>query len=56
LRQLRQRSADAHAVIPSHAEIQEAVKERIDCERRLQRLTDHPHNGGFNIGRTTPVS
>ena len=49
LRALRQRSSDAHAVIPEFADLQEANTAKYDAERALRRLTDHPHDGGLNL-------
>jgi hypothetical protein len=49
LRLLRQRSADAHAVIPEFERVREASMARIEAENALKRLTNHPHDGGPNL-------
>lgn len=49
LRMLRQCSADAHAVIPPFAVLQEASVEKIAAGGALKRLLDHPHDGGFGL-------
>ena len=52
LRLLRQRSADAHALIPEFADIQSASMARVEAEQTLKRLTNHPQDGGFNLPET----
>jgi hypothetical protein len=54
LRALRQRSTDAHALIPMFADLQEANTERIKAEQRLKRLVDHPHDDGFGLKEDDP--
>jgi hypothetical protein len=49
LRKLRQRSADAHALIPAFEDVHEASTARVAAEHALKRLTDHPQDGGFNL-------
>ena len=49
LRALRQRSNDAHAVVPQFEQIREASMARVEAEQALKRLTSHPHDGGFNL-------
>ena len=49
LRQLRQRSADLHAITVPHADLQAASMARIEAENALRRLTNHPHDHGFNL-------
>jgi hypothetical protein len=46
---LRQRSADAHRLTVPHADLQEASMARINAERELTRLTDHPQDHGFGL-------
>ena len=46
---LRQRSADAHALIPEFESIREASMARVEAENVLKRLTSHPQDGGFNL-------
>jgi hypothetical protein len=52
LRLLRQRSADAHAVIPEFEQIREASLARIEAENAVKRLTNHPQDFGFNLPET----
>jgi hypothetical protein len=52
LRMLRQRAADAHALIPEFETIREASMARIEAENALKRLTSHPQDGGFNLPAT----
>jgi hypothetical protein len=49
LRALRQRSADAHRLIPEFEAIREASMARIEAENALKRLTDHPQDFGHNL-------
>jgi hypothetical protein len=49
LRKLRDRSRDAHALIPPHGEIQEAIAEQREAERVLQKLIDHPSKRGHKL-------
>jgi hypothetical protein len=46
---LRQRSADMHTLCVPFEDIREATNAKLEAERQLKRLTDHPHNGGFNL-------
>jgi hypothetical protein len=46
---LRQRSADAHAIIPEFETIREASMARVDAANALKRLTDHAQDGGFGL-------
>jgi hypothetical protein len=52
LRALRQRSADAHAVVPNFETISEANTARLEAAARLKRLVDHPSDDGFNLPPT----
>ncbi|WP_354134414.1 hypothetical protein [Bradyrhizobium sp. S3.9.1] len=54
LRALRQRSADAHAVIPEFADIQEASVAKIEAANALKRLTAHPQDFGFDLKPDDP--
>jgi hypothetical protein len=49
LRLLRQRSEDSHAVIPPFEQVNQASIERVDAERSLARLTNHPQDFGLNL-------
>jgi hypothetical protein len=49
LRLLRQRAADAHALIPTGFDVQTASAERVAAANALRRLTDHPQDGGFGL-------
>jgi hypothetical protein len=49
LRQLRQRSLDAHAIVPEFEQIRAASMAKIEAANALQRLTDPPQSGGFNL-------
>ncbi len=49
LRMLRQRSLDLRAVIPPFEDVREASMARVEAERAVSRLTDHPQNDGFNL-------
>ncbi len=51
LRLLRQRAADAHALIPTgfDDQVREASRREIEAANALKRLTDHPQDGGFNL-------
>ena len=49
LRALRQRSVDAHVIIPTFEDVRQASLDRIEAENRLRQLTAHPHEGGFNL-------
>ena len=49
LRALRQRSADAHMLVPAFESIREASMARVAAENTLRRLTDHPQAGGFAL-------
>jgi hypothetical protein len=52
LRMLRQRSADAHALIPDFETVREANTARLLADQRLQRLQASAHDGGFNLPET----
>jgi hypothetical protein len=49
LRKLRQRAADAHALIPEFEAIREASMAKTEAANALKRLTDHPQDGGFGL-------
>ena len=49
LRLLRQRSADAHALIPTGFDVQTASAARVEAANALKRFTDHPQDGGFGL-------
>jgi hypothetical protein len=49
LRALRQRSVDAHAVIPMFEDVRQASMSRVEAENALRRLTSHPQDGGFGL-------
>jgi hypothetical protein len=49
LRMLRQRAADAHALIPEFESIREASMAKIEAANALKRLTNHPQDGGFDL-------
>jgi hypothetical protein len=49
LRLLRQRSADAHTLIPEFEQIREASMAKIEAANALKRLTDHPQDFGFGL-------
>jgi hypothetical protein len=49
LRLLRQRAADAHAVIPEHEQIREASEAKTAAENALKRLVSHPQDWGQNL-------
>jgi hypothetical protein len=49
LRKLRQRSVDAHAVIPPFEDIREASATRVAAENVARRLQAHAQDGGFNL-------
>jgi hypothetical protein len=49
LRKLRQRSVDAHAIIPSFSDLQTASTDRVEAEVRLRQLTSHSSEGGFGL-------
>jgi hypothetical protein len=48
LRKLRQRAADAHALVPKFEDVSEITTARLLAEQRLKRLTD-PAPDGFNV-------
>jgi hypothetical protein len=52
LRMLRQRSADAHAIVPEFEDIRRASAARSDAANALKRLTDHSQDGGFRLPDT----
>jgi hypothetical protein len=54
LRTLRQRSNDAHALIPKFADRHEANTARGDAERRLQRLLAPRSENGFDLREGDP--
>ena len=49
LRMLRQRAADAHALIPEFETSAKRAWRRIEAENALKRLTNHPQDGGFGL-------
>ena len=49
LRLLRQRRADAHAVVPPFEEIHQASMAKVAATSALKRLTSHPAESGFNL-------
>jgi hypothetical protein len=49
LQLLRQRSIDSHAVVPQFEQIHEASMEKINAEREVTRLTNHPQDFGLNL-------
>lgn len=51
-RALRQRAADAHAVIPEFEQVRTASMARVSAANALKRLTDHPQDHGFNLPPT----
>ena len=55
LRALRQRAADAHAVIPEFETVRQASMDRINAENALRRLTDHPQDFGHNLKPDNPT-
>ena len=54
LRMLRQRAADAHAVIPEFEVIRQASMTRIEAKNSLKRLTSHAQDHGFNLPEDDP--
>lgn len=52
LRMLRQRSADMHTLCVPFEDIREATNAKLEAERQLKRLTDHPQDFGFNLPPT----
>jgi hypothetical protein len=48
-RALRQRSADAHAVVPSGEDVRQANIAKVEAANNLARLTAHPQDFGFNL-------
>jgi hypothetical protein len=49
LRALRQRSADAHKIVPEFESVREASMARINAENALARLVNHPQEHGFGL-------
>jgi hypothetical protein len=49
LRKLRQRSADAHRLIPEFETVREASMAKVEAENALKRLISHPQDGGFRL-------
>lgn len=49
LRALRQRSTDAHSLIPEFEQIREASEAKQSAGNALKRLTDHRSLGGFDL-------
>jgi hypothetical protein len=49
LRMLRQRAADAHALIPPFEDVREASMRKIEAANALKRLTDHPQDFGHGL-------
>lgn len=54
LLQLRQRAADAHRLVPSFEDVQQASMARIEAENALKRLTAHPQDFGFGLKPDDP--
>ncbi len=54
LRQLRQHARDLHALTVPFDEVREVSTARIEAQGRLKRLTDHQHDGGFNLKPDDP--
>src|SRR5258707_118227 len=54
LRSLRQRAADAHAIIPAFETIREASMAKIEAANAVARLTSHPQDGGFGLKPDDP--
>lgn len=54
LRKLRQRIQDKHALTIPFSERHAAHTEKLECENRLKRLTDHRSAGGFELGDDDP--
>jgi hypothetical protein len=54
LRALRQRAADAHAVIPEFETVRQASMDKITAQNELSRLTDHPADFGFALQPDDP--
>ena len=46
---LRQRAADAHAVIPEFEQIREASMAKVEAANALRRLVSHAQDGGFGL-------
>jgi hypothetical protein len=49
LRQLRERSSNANALIPRHEDVREASALKQDAERAYRRLVDHRSSGGYEL-------
>jgi hypothetical protein len=49
LRQLRQRASDAHRLTVPYEDIRAASDAKIAAQNALKRLTNHPHDHGFNL-------
>jgi hypothetical protein len=49
LRQLRQRSEDAHAVVPDFESIRQASMAKVEAANAVKRYTDPASLGGFNL-------
>jgi hypothetical protein len=55
LRALRQRRADAHALIPEFETVREASLARIEAENALKTLLAHPQEFGRNLKPDDPL-
>jgi hypothetical protein len=55
LRLLRQRAADAHAIIPPFEDVRQASLARTDAANAVARLTAHPQDNGRNLPETDPL-
>jgi hypothetical protein len=49
---LRRRANEAHRLIPEFTVLQDLNLTKITAERRLKRMIDPPHSGGFNLAQT----
>jgi hypothetical protein len=54
LRALRQRVADAPALIPSSESVREANTAKVEAANRFQRMTSHPADFGLGISESDP--
>jgi hypothetical protein len=54
LRQLRDHVHDLHALTVPFADIHEASNARLHAQGQSKRLTDHQHDGGFNLKADDP--
>ncbi|QIG93489.2 hypothetical protein [Bradyrhizobium sp. 6(2017)] len=54
LRALRQRAADAHALVPEFETIREASAAKVEAANALARLVNHPQDHGFGLKPDDP--